>query len=157
MFDTYHNPLLRIAGPRCRYVVNKQINEGEWFLQYPTGYIRSFDGGVRVIINDVQMKAEDWIVRPPVVSIDPNSQCYKAIKIRSNIDREKCLHGPEYLLTIVGGEEQARLYLGNKSSRDLMSVIRVGGEYILFPCKKEFQHHVWYIPSVVDAEEFDKT
>lgn len=156
MIDKHH-PLLRIAGPRCRFVVHKQIKEGAWFLQYPTGYIRPFNGGVRVIIKDVQMRAEDWIVRPPVVSMDPNSPCYKAIKIRSDIDGENCLHGPEYLLTVVDGKEQARLYLGNKSSRDLMSTIRVGGKYILFPCKKEFQHHVWYIPNVVDVEVFDKT
>ena len=157
MFDTYDIPLLRIAGPRCRHVLDKRIGEGAWFLQYPTGYIRSFDGGVRVIIKDVQMKAEDWIVRPPVVSMDPASACYRAIKIRSDINGENCLHGPEYLLTVVDGREQARLYLGNKSSRDLMSIIRVGGKYILFSCKKEFQRHVWYTPNVVDAEVFDKT
>lgn len=153
MFGNDH-PQLRIAGPNCSLVRDGEIPEGTWFLDYPEGTFEEITGGVRVIVDGFQMKAMDWIVNPPVVSMDKNSPTYKAIQIRSNNEGENCQWGPEYLLRI-NSQAPALLYLGNKSSRNLMSSIRVGGEYILLPQRRVHGKFIWYVPNVVDAQVFD--
>ena len=153
MFDKAH-PQLRIAGPKCNLVLDREIDEGTWFLSYPTGEFEDLTGSVRVVVDGFQMKAMDWIVNPPVVSIDKDSPCYKAIQVRSSNDGEKCHWGPEYCLRI-DHKKPALLYLGNKSSRNLMSSIRVGGNYILLPQKRVHGDFIWYVPNVVDTETFD--
>jgi hypothetical protein len=153
MFNKNH-PQLRIAGPNCHLVRSKDIDEGVWFLDYPNGDFEDFAGGIRVVIDSFQMKAMDWIVNPPVVSTDKDSPCYKAIQLRSERDGEKCHWGPEYYLRI-NWKTPALLYLGNKSSRNLMSSIRIGGEYILLPQKRVHGKFIWYVPNVIDIEALD--
>lgn len=156
MFDK-SLPQLRIAGPKCSLVRENELEEGVWFLSYPGGDFEDLgDGGINVIIKQFQMKSMDWIVSPPVVSTDSSSPCYKAIQFRSSNQTEKCLWGPEYLLEIEG-ESPALLYLGNKSSRSLMSTIRVGGEYILLPQKRIHGEFTWYVPNVVDTATLEGT
>lgn len=150
MFDK-ELPQLRIAGPKCNLVRENEIVEGQWFLSYLGGEFEDFeDTSLHVTVQAFQMKAVDWIVSPPVVSTDPSSPCYKAIVKRSDNNNEKCLWGPEYLL-MIENEVLALLYLGNKSSRSLMSTIRVGGDYILSPQKRTHDDFTWYVPNVVDA------
>ena len=153
MFSNEH-PQLRIAGRNCGLVKNGDIGEGTWFLDYPGGDFEDITGGVRVMVDGFQMKAVDWIVNPPVVSYDKDSPCYKAIQLRSTKEDENCLWGPEYLVRI-NGKTPALLYLGNKSSRNLMSSIRVNGEYILLPQQRVHGKFIWYVPNVIDAETFD--
>lgn len=143
---------LRIAGPGCSFVREGDIKEGLWFLQYFDGTFEDFSGPVRVTVEDCHMKATDWIVNPPVVSTDENTPCYRAIKFRSTLKGENCLWGPEYCLRIYD-DVIALLYLGNKSSRGLVSTIRVGGVYDLFPKKRIDGNYVWYMPRVVDVKE----
>ncbi len=147
-------PQLRIAGPNCNLVRDKEIDEGTWFLSYLNGDFEELTGGVRVTIDGYQMKAMDWIVNPPVVNTDKDSPCYRAIQARSRHAGEKCLWGPEYCLRI-NNKTPALLYLGNKSSRNLTSSIRVGGEYILLPQRRVHGEFVWYVPNVVVAGDFD--
>lgn len=150
MFDK-ELPQLRIAGPKCSLVRENELNEGQWFLSYLGGEFDDFDtDSLRVTIEAFQMKTVDWIVSPPVVSTDQSSPCYKATVKRSDNKNEQCLWGPEYLLTIED-DVSALLYLGNKSSRFLMSTIRVGGIYILSPQKRTHGKFTWYVPNVVDA------
>lgn len=153
MYSEEH-PQLRIAGPNCGLVRDREVAVGSWFLSYPGGDFEEITGGVRVIVDGYQMKAVDWIVNPPVISTDKDSPCYKAIQLRSTKDGENCLWGPEYMVRI-DGKTPALLYLGNKSSRNLMSSIRAGGEYILLPQKRVHGQFVWYVPNVIDAETFD--
>ncbi len=153
MFSNKH-PQLRIAGPNCSLVRNDEIDEGTWFLNYPDNMFEELLGGVRVVIDGYQMKAVDWIVSPPVISTDKDSPCYKAIQARAGQEGTKCQWGPEYCLRI-DNKTPALLYLGNKSSRNLMSSIRVGGEYILLPQKRTHNNFVWYVPNIVDAEAFE--
>ena len=151
MFDK-ELPQLRIAGPKCSLVRDKEIKEGKWFLSYFGGEFEDFEyDNLRVTIKAFQMKAVDWIVSPPVISTDQNSPCYKATVERSDKKGEQCLWGPEYLLTIEG-EVSALLYLGNKSSRSLMSTIRVGGTYMLTPQKRVHGEFTWYVPNVLLLE-----
>jgi hypothetical protein len=154
MFDKDY-PQLRIAGPRCGLVREHELDEGSWFLDYPGGDFEELPDTLHVTIVQYRMKAQDWIVRPPVVSIDENSPVYKAIKIRSNRDDKKCLWGPEYSIKLNSGRP-ALLYLGNKSSRILMSTIRVGGEYVLVPQKRVDGQFTWYVPNVISYEAFNK-
>ncbi len=154
MFDV-SLPQLRIAGPKCSLVRTNEIREGTWFLSYPGGDFENFPDGIRITIDAFQMKAIDWIVRPPVVSTDKNSPCYKAIQLRSDKDNGgQCLWGPEYQVRIQG-LTRALLYLGNKSSRNLMSSIRIGGKYMLFPQKRTHGEFTWYVPNLVDVSQFD--
>lgn len=151
MFDK-NLPQLRIAGPKCSLVRENEINEGKWFLSYLGGEFDDFyDNNLHVTVEAFRMKAVDWIVSPPVVSTDPSSPCYKATVKRSDKKDEQCLWGPEYLLTIED-EVSALLYLGNKSSRSLMSTIRVGGTYILSPQKRTHGEFTWYVPNVSPLE-----
>ena len=153
-------PQLRIAGPKCWLVRDtKQVKEGTWFVQYVNGDVQTFESALKVTIEAVQMKAVDWIVTPCVVSTDKESSIYKAIQYRSdNVpnNQSKCMWGPEYALTI-NGHLPALLYLGNKSSRSLMSTIRVGGDYVLVPQKRIHDNFIWYTPNVIDASIFDET
>ena len=98
----------------------------------------------------------DWIVHPPVVTFDKESPVYKAIQYRSDRRDEKCQWGPEYLLWINDDRQRAILYLGNKSSRSLMSSLRIGGKYVLLPQKRTHGEYTWYVPQVVDAADFDQ-
>jgi len=157
MFDEEH-PQLRIAGPNCNLVREKEIPEGNWFLDFPDNSFEELIDGIRVVIDGFRMKAMDWIVKPPVVSLDKNSPCYKAIQVRSDRDNEKnekCLWGPEYCLRI-NGQRPALLYLGNKSSRNLMSSIRTGGEYVLLSQRRVHGAFIWYVPNAVSTEAFDR-
>lgn len=138
-------PSLRIAGPKCALVRDKELKEGTWFLDYPDGTFKDLEDELKVIIEAFKMKAVDWIVKPPVISFNKNSPCYKAIQARSR-DDDRCQWGPEYVLELEN--EKATLYLGNKSSRDLMSSIRVGGEYTLVPYRRQHDHYVWYVPRI---------
>lgn len=148
------HPCLRIAGPKCALVREDELDEGTWFLDYPNGDFEDIGGSVRVTIASVETKGMDWVVRPPVVTFDKDSPVYKAIQSRSDKQDEKCQWGPEYTLRI-NGRQTAILYLGNKSSRSLMSSLRVGGKYVLLPQKRTHGAFTWYIPQVVDAATFD--
>lgn len=148
-------PHLRIAGPNCSLVRDNEIASGTWFLSYLDGTFEEITGGVRVVIDSYDMVARDWIVNPPIVSKNKDSQVFKAIQIRSDRQNEKCQWGPEYSLRI-NRQQPAILYFGNKSSRNLMSTIRVGGEYILLPQKRVHGKFIWYVPNVIDAREFDR-
>lgn len=154
MFDAEH-PGLRIAGPNCNLVREGEISEGNWFLDFPDNTFEELIDGIKVIIDGFRMKAMDWIVKPPVVSLDKHSPCYKAIQVRSGKDNEKCLWGPEYCLRI-DGQRPALLYLGNKSSRNLMSSIRTGGEYVLLSQRRVHGKFIWYVPNAVSIEAFDR-
>ena len=145
-------PQLRIAGPKCHLVKSQDLEEGSWFLDYPNGDFEPLENPLNMKVHGARYKAVDWIVCPPVVTMDPDSPCYKAIKLRSNRDSEKCLWGTEYAILINPGIE-ALLYLGNKSSRPLISSIRVGGEYVLIPQKRIHDDFIWYIPNIIDVEQ----
>lgn len=148
-------PNLRIAGPNCNLVSSGDLYEGTWFLEYPDGTFEEITGGVRVVVDGFDMVARDWIVKPPVVSKNKESSVFKAIKLRADRPDEKCQWGPEYYVRI-NGKQPALLYLGNKSSRNLMSTIRVGGEYVLLPQKRVHGRFTWYVPNVVDAATIDE-
>lgn len=155
--STPKHPCLRIAGPKCALVRENELDEGVWFLDYPNGDFEEVGDIVRMEIASVEMKAMDWIVHPPVVTLDKNSAVYKAIQLRSDKQDEKCQWGPEYMVWLNNDRQRAMLYLGNKSSRYLMSSLRVGGKYVLLPQKRTHGLFTWYVPKVVDAEVFDQS
>lgn len=148
MFDQAY-PNLRIAGLGCHLVLNNDVKVGSWFLDYPGGEFANVSGNVNILVSGYQMKAMDWIVNPPVISTDKQSPCYKAIQARSNREGEKCLWGPEYLV-LIDKKHPAYLYFGNKSSRKLISLIRVGGEYTLISHRRIQDQYVWYVPQIIE-------
>jgi hypothetical protein len=151
-----NTPMLRISGRNSAAVRDGHVPEGMWYLSYVDHTYVTFEGAIRVTIDTFQMKAMDWIVTPPVVSFDKNEPVYKAIQARGE-KGERCLWGPEYALRIQDDDAEIEgiLYLGNKSSRNLMSSIRIGGEYILIPQKRTHEKFVWYVPNILDAEVYD--
>lgn len=155
--EDFKHPCLRIAGPKCALVREDELDEGVWFLDYPNGDFEEIGDTVRVTIASVEMKAMDWIVHPPVVTFDKDSSVYKAIQLRSDRQDEKCQWGPEYMVWLNDDRQRAMLYLGNKSSRNLMSSLRVGGKYVLLPQQRTHDSFTWYVPKVVDAEVFDQS
>ena len=144
---------LRIAGPNCKYVHDRLVSEGTWFLSLSGGTITPLGSSVLIHVESLARKAMDWIVVPPAISYEIESPTYKAIKVRSEDGDKHCQWGPEYRVTIGGLE--AYLWLGNKSSRNLMSSIRVGGDYLLRTRRCEQNGFIWYIPDVTDWESID--
>jgi hypothetical protein len=143
-------PFLRIAGPNCSFVKSGDIEEGNWFLSHSSVEFEDFGIEIRVTIVESTMKAMDWIVKPAVISTDPEESVFKAIKLRSREDKN-CTWGPEYELKI-GGITTAKLYLGNHSTRNLQSTIRVGGKYKLTTHKRTHGEFRWWVPLVEPVE-----
>lgn len=142
-------PQIRIAGPNSRLVRERHLCKGSWFYYFLNGEWEELPELIDVHVYAIRMKAMDWIVTPPVTCLDENSPVYEAIRKRSNSDRRECQYGPEYSMR-VEGYEQALLFFGNKSSRSLRSLIRVGGSYTLATSLQEQDGYAWYIPSVIE-------
>ena len=52
-------PQLRIAGPKCGFVKDGEIEEGTWFLDYPDGDIQDLGKEIRVLILATRMTQLD--------------------------------------------------------------------------------------------------
>jgi len=148
-------PQLRIVGPRS-FLLEQGYSQGDWFLQYPADEWEVLDGrGLDIFVNSVRMKAVDWDSerRIPVYK-DQDMPAYNDIRNRADKD-DTCQWGPEFTLTLANGV-QATLWLGNPSSRVLMSSIRVHGDYVLIPQVRNHNEHTWYVPIVIETVVFDE-